>query len=722
MMKQLQYSIEDSAIAEILGVQNFTNQYSAILEIVKNAYDAFAKNLSIYIDEKDTIRFEDDGCGMTEENILKNWMHVGKSLKSNIYRDNNDGSIRIIAGSKGVGRFALARLGRVVSVISKSKGNEGIEWITDWETSQLRSISKSSSFLQGTHIIISELRDTWGRYQVIKLLGFLNRTYNDTQMKIIIHFKGETFLVRRVFEEIRLGVNCTSLIELFYNSKNKSLEYKFLSDEFKKEVQSIIGNEINIEEKKGKVDIEKELSKNIQEITGISYILKEIGDFKSILYFSINDVKTSDSNKFLYKHMKLENRLKEGVILYRNAFSLSSYEGSKDWLKLNERSRKSPAAATHPTGNWRVRSTQLSGQVLIDKKENTVLEDLSNRQGIGENIYYEIFIEIIDVGLKKFEKYRQSIIRKIATYTDAIDKVDDIPSDHDIKNIAKKILKIDKGTLDDIATYSKSLLNYVKFNSEQKEKFRKYKENYIYDVRILNVLATIGLKSTSMAHDIDADRNFYDDFTNCIKDGLENLNMWDQIVGKEYKDEDEFFNIPLLLDRIQKNNKKIMSFIDTILNQNKKSQFVPRLYNIYNLLNDIIKQWKKDYAWIKINFNIDLDIEFKTSYDILQVILDNLILNSIQNNVRSNKEFDINIEGEIDAGSLKIVYSDTGVGLAEKYMQDPYRILEPHETTREDGHGLGMWIVHNTILKTNGEIIRIKGNDGFLFEFKISEL
>lgn len=59
----------------------------------------------------------------------------------------------------------------------------------------------------------------------------------------------------------------------------------------------------------------------------------------------------------------------EGVILYRNAFSISAYEGKKDWLGFGKRSRKSPAAASHPTGAWRVRENQISGKVEIDKRQ-----------------------------------------------------------------------------------------------------------------------------------------------------------------------------------------------------------------------------------------------------------------------------------------------------------------------------------------------------------------
>lgn len=94
-----------------------------------------------------------------------------------------------------------------------------------------------------------------------------------------------------------------------------------------------------------------------------------------------------EAEKFLYKHVTFSDGIPGGVILYRNAFSIASYEGKRDWLGFGKRSRKSPAAASHPTGSWRVRENQIAGKIEIDKKRNSVLQDLSNRQGLDENIY-----------------------------------------------------------------------------------------------------------------------------------------------------------------------------------------------------------------------------------------------------------------------------------------------------------------------------------------------
>ena len=56
-----------------------------------------------------------------------------------------------------------------------------------------------------------------------------------------------------------------------------------------------------------------------------------------------------------------------------------------------------------------------------------------------------------------------------------------------------------------------------------------------------------------------------------------------------------------------------------------------------------------------------------------------------------------------------------------KYINDPMRILAVHETSRENGHGLGMWIVNNTIQMTGGQIIRIDGDNRFHFCFELGD-
>ena len=99
-----------------------------------------------------------------------------------------------------------------------------------------------------------------------------------------------------------------------------------------------------------------------------------------------------------------------------------------------------------------------------------------------------------------------------------------------------------------------------------------------------------------------------------------------------------------------------------------------------------------------------------------QVIIDNLVLNSIQQNQEKN-DLHISIKVRQVSDMLHFVYSDDGKGLDPRYDKDPRRILDVHETTRNDGHGLGMWIVNNTLTMFGGEIIDISTAPGFEIMF-----
>ena len=71
-MRKLQYVIEDNTIAELLGVQNFSTDESAILELVKNAYDAGASFVKL-IFEDGRLTILDDGIGMNANDIRCKW-------------------------------------------------------------------------------------------------------------------------------------------------------------------------------------------------------------------------------------------------------------------------------------------------------------------------------------------------------------------------------------------------------------------------------------------------------------------------------------------------------------------------------------------------------------------------------------------------------------------------------------------------------------------------
>jgi len=709
-MEELKYIIEDSTIAELLGVQNFTNAESAILELVKNAYDAEVLNLTIKFNENQLI-IEDDGIGMSAEDIKKYWMHIGKSEKKyNIIDKNNKN--RVLAGSKGLGRFALARLGESVRLFSKKENNNSVVWSTDWNSSKL---DYDNTFNKnGTKIIIDNLRDKWGKRKVENLADFLQKIYNDDSMKIKLLYNNEEKVIKKYFLEPILGENCTTNINLFYDSIKRNLTIEIKSDEFQEEAKKYCPN-IDLKFQNFIINLSDELKGDFDlDNNEIDTVLTEIGNFKAQFYFYIAS-STQEMEKFLYKYKIIPTPLKYGIILYRNAFGISSYEGNKDWLGLGKRARKSPAAASHPTGAWRVRENQLSGMIEIDKKNNKKLQDLSNRQGLEENIYYQVFIEIINRGIKEFERYRQEIIRKIVKNTKnnlKLEKKESI-----INKIISNPKSLEKLSIDDKKELVTELKNERDLQIKSEKDKKEIEERYKYDVQILNVLATNGLKASSIAHEMKNDRNTIAFNNEYIIDALKEYKMWD-ILNTEEKTEIEYKNVPYLLDKNTTTTKKILLFIDSMLDNIEKSQFQIGLKNIVDIVDKIKEIWEKDYSWINIEIKSDRNIDFELSEDILHVVFDNLILNSIQQN-EEKQNLDIKIYIEQFESLIKFKYTDNGKGLEKKYLLNPKKILEVHETTRKNGHGLGMWILNNTVNISGGEILSIKGEEGFSIEFTL---
>lgn len=138
-MDKLQFKIS-SALKDLVGKDLITSDNVAIFELVKNSYDAFAKNVVITFAE-DKIIISDNGKGMSFEDLQNKWLFLGFSAKKDGTEDASfskqqsyrDKIKRYYAGAKGVGRFSCDRLGRFVTITTKTNDASFAEQITvDW--------------------------------------------------------------------------------------------------------------------------------------------------------------------------------------------------------------------------------------------------------------------------------------------------------------------------------------------------------------------------------------------------------------------------------------------------------------------------------------------------------------------------------------------------------------------------------------------------------------
>lgn len=714
-MEKLNYKIDDSTISELLGVQNFSTDDAAVLELVKNAYDAKAIHLKITF-TGNQMEILDDGEGMDDADIRNHWMYVGVSDKKYDIVDENNVT-RIQAGSKGVGRFALSRLGGSVMLVSKKKNQHGVIWRTDWKESTLEIDSNIKT--TGTQIIIENLRVNWNKKRVSNLIDYLSETYNDNSMSIEVCSCDYNEYIECYYKEPQLGINCKSYITLRFDKK--ILEVDINQDEFRDDAKRYCGD-LNIKNHHSEINVLSELKGNkIYELIGDNYedkykTIEEVGEFSAKFLFNVKST-NEDADKFLYKYASLQNSPDGGVALFRNAFSIATFEGKRDWLGFGKRSRKSPAAATHETGAWRLKENQISGYVSIDKRNNCQLKDLANRQGLDENIYFLVFVEIILIGIGEFERYRQSIIRKI-------DKKN-TPVAVKPKNISSLIIKnpslVGKLSSEQASQLLNEIKEYQESDKQNNKEKKRIESRYRYDVRILNLLATQGLKAASIAHELNNSRNNIDKNYDNIVSALKNYDVWD-LLNRPENTSQAYKNVPLLLESNKKIDKQMLSFMDTMLTEIEKKQFIVENQNILNIMEDIKNIWIGQYNWIQINFHAQRhkNIEYNISKDVLEVIFNNLILNSVQQNDKVSR-LTIDISISLSEGFLFFDYKDDGHGLDRKYLENPMRILEVHETSRKDGHGLGMWIVNNTAVLTGGKINEIQGDSGFRINFTLGD-
>jgi hypothetical protein len=116
-----------SGLKTVLGSELITDDEVAIFELVKNSFDADASHVDLYFDS-DQIVISDNGHGMTKGDVSAKWLRVGYSSKREQNRAPDFRDVaekrRRFAGSKGVGRISSDRLGRWLTLQTRSK-NEG---------------------------------------------------------------------------------------------------------------------------------------------------------------------------------------------------------------------------------------------------------------------------------------------------------------------------------------------------------------------------------------------------------------------------------------------------------------------------------------------------------------------------------------------------------------------------------------------------------------------
>jgi nitrogen-specific signal transduction histidine kinase len=425
------FSFTPSArLQRFLGNELIADPNLAIIEFVKNAYDAGAANVEIDFKiaelplDQSTLTISDDGIGMSESSFETNWMHPGFSLKSaeatpappNRRRNaaSKRQSNRVPVGEKGLGRLAAGRLGETLEVFTRESSTD--PWLHvffDWREFEdmhralheiripydLLSSPNESPGRTGTLIIIRGLKQKWdaritGRPLAGRSRTRLGRLKQDLELLIRpLSALDQDFTIQLLSDSIREDTDIGTITP---RAAVDAADYRY-SFEFR-----VLRN--------GKTKIQRELhrSKEISQDLGGPRIQKfdaialeeELPNREEL----VADTQCGPfTGTFLYSPPPAARRAKEidavgsGVLLYRDGVIVEPYGlEANDWVGVAARKASRQGYAL-------VQPSTFSGYVLISRDANPSLRDMSNREGLLRSEESEAFISHVRSEFRNFE-------------------------------------------------------------------------------------------------------------------------------------------------------------------------------------------------------------------------------------------------------------------------------------------------------------------------------
>lgn len=435
----------DASVVFQLGESLITDAVSALMELVKNSYDADATFCKVTVSTTvvgdlespfkgalGTITIEDDGSGMTLEAIRSGWLTISNSGKRVLKRRaGTTAKGRTPLGDKGLGRLGTQRLGLNLEMITVTAGDSFQQhvWFS-WKdfTSQrvlsdvtVRREPEKPTRARGTTLIISGLRDL----EVWKKSG---KTDLETQLSQMIspYRAVRDFIVRAEVDGTTLDLMEISERLRDFAQIRYSLEFKdgrlniagrarlnYLRPEaadpgekakFRELVERDGGRALfrYLNSKKRAPDFRLEL--NPAEGWFVSFgktvILDELnkiaradgkaadpGPFTGeVDFFSLSSESSIEQDIYTVGDYRKTIEKQSGIKVYRDGFGIRV---SNDWLNLGRQ-------WTRASSYYTLKPQNTLGYIAISAKDNGQLQEKTDREGFTDNACYQNFKTLLD--------------------------------------------------------------------------------------------------------------------------------------------------------------------------------------------------------------------------------------------------------------------------------------------------------------------------------------
>ena len=690
-----------------IGRDLIQDNYAAVVELVKNAYDADSPDVNIEFKKYSSsgeysIIISDHGHGMSKEEVINKWLVP--STQDKIKRHSSP-SGRPLQGSKGVGRYAASILGKdmlLETITPKGeKTTAYLQW-KDFEKAQYLDdvpiLIEATEVIepQGTRLTISmddEHLDQWNEKKFRKLQYELKKLKSPVSTIL----NSDEFRINLTVDDFPRALG----------DHEETIEPYVLFDLFDYKISGKIGKDgkgtLTYSSQKARNILDENISFNFRRPTGCGELDIDIRVYDrdsdaldSLINRGLRDGSGKDLGKAEAK--KLLDAY-NGIGVYRNGFRIRPLgDPDFDWLELNKRRVNMPTRC--------ISSNQAIGYVQIQSDKQSGLIEKSARDGLKENEAFERLKGITMEVIIELESRRYDFRRKEGLNRPTLEverNLQVLLSFNDLKQNVRK--QLTKDEVDE--TTANEIIDLINRDADDKN---KRVEEISRVVAIYQGQATLGKIVNVIHHE---GRHAISYFRNRIPYLRRRYELF-----RKNRNSVDFEKIMQIINGIANNSELLVDLFRKLDPLAAGRHRAKKAFELKQTIREALSLFEKKIKTHEIFVGIEVPDNFNFfgwDQDI-RVIFTNLFDNSVywisEKNVPIRK---ITIQLEMKDDSLDCIhYRDTGPGIEPKHIKSEV-IFEPDFSTKPNGTGLGLAIAGEAAERNNLQLKAVKSEDGAHF-------
>ncbi|GAB2625830.1 ATP-binding protein [Emticicia sediminis] len=681
----------DVSTFRLIGRELITDRVTALFELVKNCYDANSEKVIVeFYDVASSINskiiIRDNGIGMSFDDIRDKWMVVGTASKRKNIHSPKPYNRRFV-GEKGIGRFAVDKLGGKVLIKTKQKGERKILNVEiNWEDYQSLSEKQQISLFtevgnmywfeetddiefHGTELIITSIRDQWSKDNIERLCKELTKIVSPFHP---VNPPFEIYVFSNEFKDFD-GKNPVKSDAINFYSHKGELGF-YIGEDGEESYQEVL----KFNNQTGKIEVKREKIKSFGPISMKIYYFNRAAKKRFTDYYKLKeDDDTRIDGIKIYR---------DGIVTTPFAETESDRHKQRDVLGIDKRLWQDTFD--------RIGTREILGTIEITKENNPKIIDSTNRQDFVDTNEYQDFKSFVIRHLDVFSELK--IFERNQRRFDVILSLD--KAKEDSRNFNRTIKEIEdkigtrfpeiQPSINQLKKQAKLLETSVsKGAKEQKEELKEIqrKENIYLSLMSLQDYAT------QIAHAVKTALSSIKDMAEYFKDNFPNPKK--ELIFKEYA------------SLIHEEMEKLSTIIEFMLSYARVTKEDFHDFSIKELIENLLQKVYQ-YRFDKENIHIELELQeciVNGHSKFLEDVIQQLISNSIKALEYNTINKKIKCTGYSDNLNYILLFSDNGYGIVD---EDKDKIFELYFTTtaEQGGGGIGLYNARTRMNALHGTI------------------